>query len=73
MLNITLEINPVPSGIANNVLKQSVCQALLLTGISVKPDDVQVCHQRRTDLLVNLNVKSRHNVLSNSKTLQKNS
>ena len=29
----TLEINPVPSSIANDVLEQSVCQALSLTGI----------------------------------------
>ena len=30
----TLEINPVPSDIADDVLEQSVCQALSLTGIS---------------------------------------
>ena len=28
----TLEINPVPSGISDDVLEQSVCQALSLTG-----------------------------------------
>ena len=31
----TLEINLVPSDIADDVLEQSVCQALSLTGISV--------------------------------------
>ena len=32
----TLEINPVPSDIADDVLEQSVCQALSQTGISVR-------------------------------------
>ena len=36
----TLEINPVLSDIADDVLEQSVCQALSLTGISVEPDDL---------------------------------
>ena len=36
----TLEINPVPYDIADDVLEQSVCQALSLTGISVEPDDL---------------------------------
>ena len=31
----TLEINPVPSDIADDILEQSVCQALSLSGISV--------------------------------------
>ena len=37
----TLEINPVLSDIADDVLEQSVCQVLSLTGISVEPDDLQ--------------------------------
>ena len=36
----TLEINPVPSDIADDILEQSVCQALSLTGISVEPNDL---------------------------------
>ena len=43
----TLEINPVPSDIADDVLEQSVCQALSLTGTSVEPDDLQACHRMR--------------------------
>ena len=43
----TLEINPVPSDIADDVLEQSVCQALSLTGTSVEPDDLQTCHRMR--------------------------
>ena len=42
-----LEINPVPSDIAHDVLEQSVCQALSLTGISVEPADLQACHRMR--------------------------
>ena len=34
------EINPEPSDITDNVLEQSVCSALSLTGISVEPDDL---------------------------------
>ena len=41
----TLEINPVSSDIADDVLEQSVCQAFSLTGISVEPDDLQACHR----------------------------
>ena len=37
----TLEINPVPSDIADDVLEQSVCQVLSLTGISVELDGLQ--------------------------------
>ena len=43
----TLEMNPVPSDIADNVLEQSVCQALSLTGTSVELDDLQACHRMR--------------------------
>ena len=43
----TLEINPVSSDIADDVLEQSVCQTLSLTGISVEPDDLQACHRMR--------------------------
>ena len=43
----TLEINPVPSDIADDVLEQSVCQALSLTGTSVELDNLQACHRMR--------------------------
>ena len=35
----------MPSDIVDNVLEQSVCQALSLTGIPVEPDNLQACHQ----------------------------
>ena len=37
----TLEINPLPSDIADDILEQSVCQVLSLTGISVELDGLQ--------------------------------
>ena len=49
----TLEINPVPSDIADDVLEQSVCQALSLTETSVEPDDLQACNRmRKTDPII---------------------
>ena len=72
----TLEINPVPSDIADDVLEQSVCQALSLTGISVEPDDLQACHRMRKKDRVIIKFKCRkqkHRVLLNRKTLQNKS
>ena len=37
----SLEINPVPTSIGDDVLQNSVCRALSLTGHKVKPDDLQ--------------------------------
>ena len=71
-----LEINPVPSDIADDVLEQSVCQALSLTGISVEPDDLQACHRMRKKDRVIIKFKCRkqkHRVLLNRKTLQNKS
>ena len=69
----TLEINPVPSDIADDVLEQSVCQALSLTGTSVEPDDLQACHRMRKKDCVIIKFKCRkqkHRVPLNRKTLQ---
>ena len=67
----TLEINPVPSDIADDVLEQSVCQALSLTGISVEPDDLQTCyHMRKKDhIIIKFKCrKQKHCVFLNRKT-----
>ena len=40
----TLEINLVPSAVQDNVLGETVCQALSLTGINVFPDELHSCH-----------------------------
>ena len=39
------EINPVPASIGNDVLENSVCRALSLTGHEMKPEDLQACHR----------------------------
>ena len=67
----TFEINPVPSDIADDVLEQSVCQALSLTGISVEPDDLQAYHRMRKKDRVIIKfkyTKQKHRVLLNRKT-----
>ena len=72
----TLEINPVPSDIADDVLEQFVCQTLSLTGISVEPDDLQACHRMRKkdQFIIKFKCrKQKHRVLSNHKTLQNKS
>ena len=66
----------MPSDIADDVLKQSVCQALSLTGISVELDDLQACHCMRKKDRVVIKLKCReqkHRVLSYRKTLQNKS
>ena len=72
----TLEINPVPSDIADDVLEQSVCQVLSLTGTSVELDDLQACHcMRKKDQVIIKSKcrKQKHRVLLNHKTLQNKS
>ena len=66
----------MPSDIADDVLEQSVCQALSLTGILVEPDDLQACHCMRKKDRVIIKFKYRkqkHRVLSNRETLQNKS
>ena len=72
----TLEINPVPSDIAGDALEQSVCQALSLKGISLEPDELQVCHRltKKDRVVVKFKYrKQKHRVLLNCKTLQNKS
>ena len=68
----TLEIKQVPFDIADDILEQSVCQTLSLTGISVKPGDLQACHcmRKKGRAIIKLKCrKQKHRVLSNRKTL----
>ena len=70
-----LENNPVPSDIADNVLKQSVCQMLSLTGIYVVPDNLQYCHcMKEGPIIIKFKCrKQKHQLISNCKTLQNKS
>ena len=73
---VTLQINPVPSDIADDVLEPSACQALSPTGISVEPDDLQACHRMRKKDCIIIKFKCRkqkHRVLSNRKISQNKS
>ena len=66
----------MPSDIADDVLEQSVCQALSLTGISVEPDELQACHRigKKDQVIIKFKCrKQKHHVLSNHKTLQNKS
>ena len=50
----SLEINPVPASIGDDVPESSVCKALSLTGYGVKPGDLQVCHHlKKKDTVLN--------------------
>ena len=72
----TLKIKPVPSDIADDVLEQSMCQTLSLTGISVETDNLQACHRMRKKDRVIIKFKCRkqkHRVLSSRKVLQNKS
>ena len=40
----TIELNPVPAEIREDVLEDSICKALSLTGVNVVPEDLQACH-----------------------------
>ena len=69
----SLEINPVPASIGDDVLKSSVCRALSLTGHEVKPDDLQACHhlEKKDTVIVKFKCrKQRHSILTNRKNLR---
>ena len=45
-----IELNPVPAEIHEDVLEDSICKALSLTGVNVVPEDLQACHRmKRSD------------------------
>ena len=48
----TIELNPVPADITEDVLEENICKALSLTGVNV-PNDLHACHQmKRTDRVI---------------------
>ena len=67
-----IEVNPVPQHINDNVLEESICQALSLTGHTIYPEDLQACHRMKRKDHVIVKFKSRklkHNVFSSRKKL----
>ena len=68
----SLEINPVPATIGDDILESSVCRALSLTGHEVKPDDLQACHRLKKEDTVIIKFKcgeQKHGILINTKNL----
>ena len=43
----TIELNPVPAEIYEDVLEESICRALSLTGVNVVPEDLHSCHHMK--------------------------
>ena len=40
----TIEINPVPESLGDEILEENVCKALSLTGVNVTPEQLHPCH-----------------------------
>ena len=55
----SLEVNPVPRNIGDNVLEETVCRAISLTGHEVTPDDLHACHRLKPKDRVILKFKDR--------------
>ena len=72
----SLEINPVPASISDDVLENSVCRALSLTGHEVKPDDLQPCHRlkKKDTVIVKFKCrKQKRSILINRNNLRNKS
>ena len=68
----SLERNPVPASIGDDVLESSVCRALSLTGHEVKHDDLQACDrlEKKDTVVVKIKCrKQRRSILTNRKNL----
>ena len=49
----TIELNPVPADITEDVLEENICKALSLTGVNVVPNDLHACHRmKRRDRVI---------------------
>ena len=70
----TLELNPVPQDIHDNVLENTICKALSLTGQEVVPEDLHACHRMSNRDRVIVKPKDRklkHNVqIKHQKSLE---
>ena len=49
----TIELNPIPAEIHEDVLEESICKALSLTGFNVVPEDLHAYHRmKRSDRVI---------------------
>ena len=72
----TQESNPVPEDTHENVLEDTICKALSLTGQEVVPEDLHACHRisNRDRVIVKFkDRKLKHNVQIKRKNLNQNS
>ena len=52
-------MNPIPVEIHEDVLEDSICKSLSLTGVNVVPEDLQACHQMKSLARVKVKFKCR--------------
>ena len=43
----TIELNPVPADVTEDVLKENICKALSVTRVNVVPNDLNACHRMK--------------------------
>ena len=55
----SLELNPVPAEIQEDVLEDSICKALSLAGVNVVPEDLQASHRMKSSDRVIVKFKCR--------------
>ena len=49
----TIELNPVPADITEDVLEENIYKALSLTGVNIVRNDLHTCHKmKRTDRVI---------------------
>ena len=68
----TVEINPVPESLEDEILEENVCKALSLTGVNVTPKQLHSCHhlKKQNRVIVKFKCrKQRQNVLFNQKQI----
>ena len=72
----SLEVNPLPRDIGDNVLEETVCRAISLTGHEITPDGLHACHRLKNKDRVILKFKDRklkRSIQTNRKVLQQKS
>ena len=69
----TIEINPVPESLGNEILEENVCKALSLTGVNITPEQLHLRHhlKKQNCIIVKFKCcKERQNVLFDWKNLK---
>ena len=75
-LRESVEATPVPPSISDEELELNICKSLSLTGLEVKPNDLQACHRLKKRELVIVKFKCRklkQKVLVNQKNIRNKS